>query len=60
MREIILEGDITDHEEINENTTPLDARRRTPVAGAVAVAGAGIVAGAGGVLRFLSYLKEVL
>ncbi len=60
MREIILEGDITDHEEINENTTPLDARRRTPVAGAVAVAGAGIFAGAGGVLRFLGYLKEVL
>lgn len=59
MREIVLEEDLTNKEELKNKTTPLDARARTPIAGAVALAGTGVCAGAGGLLRALRYLKEV-
>ena len=59
MREILLEEDLTNKEELEKNTTPLDARKHTPIAGAVALAGTGVCAGAGGLLRALRYLKEV-
>lgn len=59
MREIILEEELTSEEELKKNTTPLDARERTPVAGAVALVGTGACAGAGGLIRVLRYLKEV-
>ena len=58
MREILIEG-MSEREEMSAAATPLDAQKRSPFAGAVALSGTGVCAAAGGVLRLLAYLKEV-
>ncbi len=60
LREILLEGDMYDREEMDPEATPLDAQKRSPIAGTVAMCGCGMCAAVGGIGRLIKYLKEVL
>ena len=59
LHEIELEGMVSDREEMEAGVTPLDAQKRSPAAGAIALGGTGLFAAAGGLVRFFGYLKEV-
>lgn len=60
LREILLEGDMYDREEMSAGATPLDAQQRSPIAGTVALCGCGACAAAGGLVHLFKYIKEVL